>query len=355
MRHTGLSWLTAPALSAVAIGVLALPAAAAAATTLSISHNSAPAGASVDMCVTLTGGERRIAGIQGNILLDARCANVIRGSGDSAECTVGPAAAQSGKQLTTVIGGPMCGNSPNCVRTLLLAFDNTDPIEDGTLFCCAFTIPTSAPEGDCVFQFSKVRGGTGAGQPIFDIDTRPGILSVSGGSRGSSRPGSAVDGGLTGAPPVAAGGAEPAPPGAPAAGQSAPAAPGSAPAAPVGQRAIPPTLAAPVPEHGDPGPTPAPVAPETGALPVGATPGAAPTLSGPAAPALPPRTAPAAGTETPAAAATAGTKPTAASTVAAAAVATPTKPAPTRTPTVSLPTTTPTTPGGWFSGCHVRR
>jgi len=362
MTRTRSSWVAGVALLVLGSGLGAAVPSPTHGATLSMPSNSAPVGASVDMCVVLSGGQNQIAGIQANILVDARCANAIRGSGNSAECT---ASAESGKQLTTTIGGPMCGNSPNCVRTLLLAFDNTDPIPDGPLFCCAFTIPDSAPAGDCVFQLSQVRGSTPAGQPILDIGTKPGLLVVSGGrSTGSSGSGG-IGGPLAGAAPVAAGGAEPAAPAAPAAGQpAAPAAP-----APSSQKAVQPGAGA-TPVGGVPAaPTAAESAPDVagapsgqapdGEAPGGQAPSAAATAAPAAAPALPPRTAAAGETPgtTPAvtAAAVETAPPGTQSPAAAQAEATPTPPAPTHTPTQPLPTTTPTSAGGWFSGCHIGR
>lgn len=345
LRPTGVALLAVlGALGAV------LPALTSAAT-LSIPSNSAPANASVDMCVVLTGGEQRLAGVQANILLDARCANVVRGSGNSAECSVGPAAAETGKQLTTVIGGTMCNNSPNCVRAILVAFDNTDPIPDGTLFCCAFTIPSSAPDGDCLFQLAQVRGSTSNGQPILDIAARPGVLVVSGGSSRSSGSGG-VGGPLSGAPPVAVGGGGSAPP-APEAAAAAPAPPAqkAAPAAAPQKPQTPPT-AAPAPDAAE---TPVAAGPPGDAVAAaGEVAATAPTPAAQLPPALPPRTAAARPEVTPGGTTVAAPSPTTPLPAAAAVAETPTPAAPTHSPTHAMPTTTPTA-AGWFSGCHVRR
>ena len=85
------------------------------------------------VCVEMTGGTGFVAGTQNDLAWDLGCVEI----GET--CQANP---QHGKSVFTKLHpGPS-------LRTLVLSYSNTDPIDDGVLYCCPFHI-ASVPSGTC--------------------------------------------------------------------------------------------------------------------------------------------------------------------------------------------------------------
>lgn len=110
-----------------AVGVVALRA---------TSATVARAGETADLCVVLDAGGAQVAGTQNDLVWDGSCATLARAS----DCRVNPA---TGKSLyDTLFPGGDFG-----YRVLVLSLLDTEPIPDGELYCCAFSV--EARPGAC--------------------------------------------------------------------------------------------------------------------------------------------------------------------------------------------------------------
>ena len=85
------------------------------------------------VCVEMIGGTGLVAGTQNDLAWDLGCVEI----GEA--CQANP---QHGKSVFTKLHpGPS-------LRTLVFSFANTDPIDDGVLYCCPFHL-ASVPSGTC--------------------------------------------------------------------------------------------------------------------------------------------------------------------------------------------------------------
>jgi len=249
-------------------------------------------GQSARVCVRMDSGGQKIAGVQNDLSWDANC------------LSFGGCQANIAHGKTLSMPKSVSGNS---TKAILLAFDNLDPIPDGELYCCSFTVRSASPGGCCPVNLIGALGSDPQGNPVRS-GAHNGRLCMAGssgmgGGLGGARPGAgpgvvsnvppqgqapgAATGGTTannvtggGAPPapagqVMAGGGGPAP-GAP--GMPVPPAPGASPPAAALPAAVPPAPAAPgAPAAGVAGAPQAPAAP--------AAPAAAGAMASPAPPA----------------------------------------------------------------------
>jgi MYXO-CTERM domain-containing protein len=84
------------------------------------------------LCVSLDSGGAEVAGTQNDLVWDGSCATLP----NSASCEINPA---TGKQLQ----GGFPPQFDFTFRALVLSLADVDPIPDGPLYCCSFTV-----EGD---------------------------------------------------------------------------------------------------------------------------------------------------------------------------------------------------------------
>jgi hypothetical protein len=285
----------------------------------------------------------QVAGVQMDFNWDADCLTANVRSSGGPQCRSNAA---TGKTVQSAMRG---GSG---LRAIMLSVADVNPIPDGELFCCEFTVDSFASAPQCPIRLSNVIGANPTGQRVA-VSTREGVVYVLGGGEASAAPPAA------GIAPAAPGGATTAGDaggavtgGAPAAGlpADAPAA-GAAPVAglaPAVEAPAPPPPAAPAAGTIEPpaaGEAPAEL---PGELPA---PGAALEVAGEAIDVPQPRgTEPAAPADAPPAdTATPSPQPE---------PATPTV-APTRTPRAATPTTaptrTPTTASGFLGGCVMIR
>jgi hypothetical protein len=82
----------------------------------------------VDLCLSMRGGEDRVAAMQVDVEWDPTCMSPTVRNGASASCTVEP---RTGKDVHSRI-------EANWLRAIVLSLTNVDPIPDGELFCCSF-------------------------------------------------------------------------------------------------------------------------------------------------------------------------------------------------------------------------
>ncbi len=94
------------------------------------------AAADTNLCVTLTGSNAQVGGLQMDLVWDGGCMTAVHAQGDAAKCRSNPA---TGKNVQTKITG-------NGMRAIFLSMSDNSPIPDGELFCCAFT---SSQAGQC--------------------------------------------------------------------------------------------------------------------------------------------------------------------------------------------------------------
>ena len=257
MRTTHHVAALAPALSALLLCVpllLFVPQLEAA--TIAIGSATAAPGQSVPVWVSLSGGDGQISGVQMDLSWDPTCASPDPGQGTAAACTSNPA---TGKNVHS--GFP--NSFPNTpLRAVMFSIMNPNPIPDGQLFYCNFTLSTSPSRVCCPILVAGVRGSKARGEPITDISAIPGQVCAT-----SAPPPPPASGPLP-QPPVLAQPVEVAP-----AGQVAPAGSSGETGSGAGAAA------------------PAPVAPAAAAPGVAAAP-AAPAAPGAAVPAAPAQAAP---------------------------------------------------------------
>lgn len=123
---------------AVLICVLLIMRASAATAVVSLQASSvtvdAP-GDSAELCVSLSTGGAEVAGTQNDLNWDGDCAS-LRSEND---CAV------AGMHSKELHAATRCGDF--CLRAILLSLSDVDPIPDGALYCCRFTV--DAAPGQC--------------------------------------------------------------------------------------------------------------------------------------------------------------------------------------------------------------
>jgi len=114
-------------------------------------------GANVHVCVGVESGGQKVAGTQNDLVWDAACATL---KADS--CAAVP---DSKKPLH----GNAVKDDPARYRALVFALDNVEPVRDGSLYCCDFTL-TGGGDSCCAVRFDRL----GVSDPVG------GTLEVSG-------------------------------------------------------------------------------------------------------------------------------------------------------------------------------
>ncbi|MFI5367037.1 MAG: hypothetical protein ACHQ4J_15595, partial [Candidatus Binatia bacterium] len=128
--------------TAIATATAALPAAA-----LRVSSAAGEAGARVTIAVTLQTGGARIAGTQNDLHVDGTNISLAAQPDGTPDCTVEPAIRKNGTAFAFVPYGCV-GAACTSVRVLVFAFDNVDPIADGSvLYQCTVAVAAGAANG----------------------------------------------------------------------------------------------------------------------------------------------------------------------------------------------------------------
>lgn len=95
------------------------------------------------VCVVLDSDGVDVAGTQNDLRFDSTCAGL-----EQANCV---AAKQHGKPLH----GSLPANEPSTFRSLVFALDNVDPMIEGDVYCCDFTIKGEG-DGCCQVEMTRV-------------------------------------------------------------------------------------------------------------------------------------------------------------------------------------------------------
>ena len=209
----------------------------------------AAAGAA-DLCVTMSGGNGQVGGLQIDLTWDPACMTAQRAQGNAAQCT---ANAATGKSVQTSL------MSDSLMRVLFLSMSDQSPISDGQLFCCRFTMATAQGNPCCSVNTGNMILADARGVRLYvtdlpDISVEAQVSGVScSASVPGGSPGNPVRPPLPAVPIV-----QPPVVSAPA----APAAPAPGALAPVMPRPNVPAEAPPVEGLTAEAPTPAPTEPE---------------------------------------------------------------------------------------------
>ena len=119
----------------------------------------------------MSGGDKRVAGLQMSLHWDGNCVT----AKDSGQCRANPATNKK-----TMVGKGTCGSDANCVTTFLFSITDRSPIPDGELFCCNLSL-VSAPTGDhCGIRLTDVILSDAVGGRIADVTAQDGAIEVKG-------------------------------------------------------------------------------------------------------------------------------------------------------------------------------
>jgi hypothetical protein len=194
--------------------------------------------APADVCLTMSGGQGAVAGLQVDLAWDGSCMSADTSGGI---CKADPA---TGK--TVMPQSPIRGRAQSTLRALMLSIVDTNPIPDGNLFCCTFKLAN--PSGGCCgLTMGNVAFSDSTGHaPAASVSLSASVNGLDCGAAGAAQPPAAraplpepASNAPGEAPPaVSAPGPQPPAAAAPAAGRAGPAA---APIAPVppGAPAVP--------------------------------------------------------------------------------------------------------------------
>ena len=113
-------------------------------------------GDKVKVCIALDSEGADVAGTQNDILFDEGCASLAQ-----SDCV---ASKHHGKPLH----GSIPANESSTFRSLVFALDNVDPMKDGDIYCCDFTVQGSG-DGCCAVEVVRI----GASDPQgISLETR---------------------------------------------------------------------------------------------------------------------------------------------------------------------------------------
>lgn len=104
------------------------------------------------VCVEMIGGTGFVAGTQNDLAWDLGCVEI------SEPCQANP---QHGKSVFTA---PHPGPS---LRALVFSFSNTDPIDDGVLYCCPFHVASLPPGTCCPIRVQGVSASDSFGRRVL--------------------------------------------------------------------------------------------------------------------------------------------------------------------------------------------
>lgn len=128
--------------AAAGLVAVLLAATAASAVELKLQRRDSEAG-KARACVVMDTGGADVAGTQNDLRFDATCASLTQ-----ADCV---ASEHHGKPLH----GSLPANEPATYRSLVFALDNVDPMKDGDVYCCDFTIKGEG-DGCCAVEMTRV-------------------------------------------------------------------------------------------------------------------------------------------------------------------------------------------------------
>ncbi len=100
-------------------------------------------GDKVKVCVGLDSRGASVAGTQNDLVFDESCASLTQ-----ADCA---ASEHHGKPLH----GSIPANETSTFRSLVFALDNVDPMKDGDVYCCDFTLRGSG-DGCCAVEMTRL-------------------------------------------------------------------------------------------------------------------------------------------------------------------------------------------------------
>jgi hypothetical protein len=116
-----------------------------------LSTGLTPAESAGSICVELTGSAGLVAGTQNDLVWDPACLAITDGC---------ESLRQDGKDVHTRLP------YPGRLRTLVFSMTDTNPIEDGVLYCCPYQVVALGPGGCCTVKLEGVLGSDPAGTAI---------------------------------------------------------------------------------------------------------------------------------------------------------------------------------------------
>lgn len=162
-------------LAAVAAGALLMQTAAAEAANFT-AQTTPTGGQGANVCVFMDGGNNEIAGAQMDLNWDPNCMESAAGS-SKPKCRSNP---DTNKTVQSAL------KSPGLLKAIMISFSDVDPIPDGLLFCCEFTLKGN---DSCNVGITNLIGSSGQGQrmPVQAVAPR-GSYTGGGGNTGTYVP-----------------------------------------------------------------------------------------------------------------------------------------------------------------------
>ena len=134
----------------------ALPAVVMASATYSTEQDVNPQTGNWRVCVMQDNGANQVAGVQMELSWDPGCMSSASASGKP-KCESNP---DTGKTVQSAMkGGSM-------LKAIFLSFSDVEPIPDGWLFCCDFSLADKNNKSGCTVSVGNVIGSTSQGQRI---------------------------------------------------------------------------------------------------------------------------------------------------------------------------------------------
>jgi MYXO-CTERM domain-containing protein len=130
----------------------------------------AMAGETADLCLVLDSGGVQVAGTMNDLVWDGSCATLA----SAAECRANPA---TGKLLF----GDMERFSEFAYRGLLLSLSDVEPIPDGPLYCCAFSVE-AAPGRCCAIRVVNSAASDPSGRAVPSVGHTGQLCVAAGGA-----------------------------------------------------------------------------------------------------------------------------------------------------------------------------
>ncbi len=114
----------------------------AAAVDLTLERKSSDAG-TARVCVGLDAKGVDVAGTQNDLRFDPTCATL-----DKAQCA-------ASEHHSKTLHGSIPASDPTSFRSLVFALDNVDPMSEGEVYCCDFTV-TGEGDGCCAVEMGRL-------------------------------------------------------------------------------------------------------------------------------------------------------------------------------------------------------
>jgi hypothetical protein len=143
---------------------------------------AAAQGTPTDVCVSLTGSNGQVSGLQMDLSWDLGCMTADTASGSAAQCNSNPS---TGKNVQTNF------LPDGSLRVLFLSISDQSPIPDDELFCCKFTMVGSQTGSCCSVATSSIIFSGPKGARVYDPNAKlnvvvgggaPCVSSIAGGS-----------------------------------------------------------------------------------------------------------------------------------------------------------------------------